>query len=142
MASYLYRKRARSVANNVRDRGYTRPLPTNHLTLNRKTLFFPCSFVDYVSFCAAVEPKHGGRDLDNQERELEKAWKQKSNEGGVEEVDLRTRGQTAGRMPKCSASGRSEKDRFCNDESFTVRGRNLHAIIRMKFTAPDAHARA
>lgn len=35
-------------------------------------------YVDYVSFCGAVEPKCGGRDMDNRERELEKAWKKKS----------------------------------------------------------------
>ena len=33
--------------------------------------------MDYVSFCGAVEPRCGGRDLDNKERELEKAWKKK-----------------------------------------------------------------
>lgn len=30
-----------------------------------------------MAFCAAVEPKHGGRDVDNQTRELNKAWKEK-----------------------------------------------------------------
>lgn len=34
-------------------------------------------FMDYVKFCAAVEPKCGGRDLDNQARELDKAWREK-----------------------------------------------------------------
>ncbi len=38
------------------------------------------SFVDYVSFCGAVEPKTGGRDLDNQRRVLDKAWKTKPME--------------------------------------------------------------
>lgn len=37
--------------------------------------------MDYVSFCRAVEPAHGGRDIDNQERELEKAWRVGSTDG-------------------------------------------------------------
>ena len=44
------------------------------------------SFINYVAFCGAVEPKHGGRDPDNSqgergergERELDKARKAKS----------------------------------------------------------------
>lgn len=30
-----------------------------------------------------MEPKHGGRDLDNQARELDKAWREKRPPGGV-----------------------------------------------------------
>lgn len=39
--------------------------------------------MNYVKFCAAVEPKHGGRDLDNQARELDKAWREKHPPVGV-----------------------------------------------------------
>lgn len=38
------------------------------------------SFVDYVRFCGAVEPRTGGRDLDNQRRVLDEAWKAKPKE--------------------------------------------------------------
>lgn len=40
----------------------------------------PPSFVDYFKFCGAVEPRTGGRDLDNQRRVLDKAWKAKAKE--------------------------------------------------------------
>lgn len=72
-----------------------------------------------------MEPKYGGRDLDNQERELEKAWKRKPNESSVE--DLGNRGQAAGRRPQCPSSGRSEKDRFRTDEVLVVRD-DLHVM--------------
>lgn len=58
------------------------PLPPIALRTNAftPTSWLYSSFVDYVSFCGAVEPKHGGRDLDNQRRVLHKAWKQKHKE--------------------------------------------------------------
>lgn len=65
--------------------------------------------MDYVSFCAAVEPKHGGRDLDNQERELDKAWKMVPPVGDF--GDAVGDGKAAGRTPlplsRSQASGRS-----------------------------------
>lgn len=69
--------------------------PCLTVSSNRPTPPSPCfaavhlripSFVDYVSFCGAVEPKTGGRDLDNQRRVLDKAWKTKPKEsrsGGI-----------------------------------------------------------
>ena len=44
------------------------------------------SFVDYVKFCGAVEPRTGGRDLDNQRRVLDKAWKVKPKESSTSKV--------------------------------------------------------
>ncbi|CAM9263618.1 unnamed protein product, partial [Pylaiella littoralis] len=54
------------------------PAPRRAVPLGRDAAYLGQSFVDYVSFCGAVEPKHGGRDLDNQSRVLDKAWKIKS----------------------------------------------------------------
>ncbi|CAM9503120.1 unnamed protein product [Ectocarpus sp. 12 AP-2014] len=51
--------------------------PRRAVPLGRDPVFLGQSFVNYVSFCGAVEPKHGGRDLDDQRRVLDKAWKAK-----------------------------------------------------------------
>lgn len=55
--------------------------PSPYVSASLFSIFFgPPSFVDYIKFCGAVEPKNGGRDLDNQRRVLDKAWKAKPKE--------------------------------------------------------------
>ncbi|CAM9751468.1 unnamed protein product, partial [Scytosiphon promiscuus] len=56
------------------------PVPRRAVVLGRDAAYLEQGFLNYVSFCAAVEPKHGGRDLDNQSRILDKAWKTKRKE--------------------------------------------------------------
>eukprot|EP00903_Cladosiphon_okamuranus_P016214 g14961.t1 len=56
------------------------PAPRRAVALGRDPAYLEQSFVDYVKFCGAVEPKTGGRDLDNQRRVLDKAWKLKPKE--------------------------------------------------------------
>lgn len=59
--------------------------------------------MDYVSFCAAVEPKHGGRDLDNQGRELDKAWKKKPIGGETEDAGGPGTKAAGKQSPRCPA---------------------------------------
>ncbi|CAM9499651.1 unnamed protein product, partial [Hapterophycus canaliculatus] len=56
------------------------PAPRRAVVLGRDAAYLEQGFMNYVSFCAAVEPKHGGRDLDNQSRILDKSWKAKREE--------------------------------------------------------------
>ncbi|CAM9459296.1 unnamed protein product, partial [Ectocarpus sp. 12 AP-2014] len=75
--------------------------PRRAVSLGRDPVFLGQSFVNYVSFCAAVEPRHGGRDLDDQRRVLDKAWKAKPKSPRSSQPSPRQV------LPKHPASGRS-----------------------------------
>eukprot|EP00752_Nemacystus_decipiens_P009240 g8253.t1 len=83
--------------------------PRRAVALGRDPAYLEQSFVDYVKFCGAVEPKTGGRDLDNQRRVLDKAWKMKPKESTSKGHPLSGEGAPAGQqhLTRHPLSGRS-----------------------------------
>mmetsp|Transcript_9498 Transcript_9498/g.12434 ORF Transcript_9498/g.12434 Transcript_9498/m.12434 type:complete len:686 (-) Transcript_9498:284-2341(-) len=67
---------------------YTAETPVRCTTLGRDSHLQDSRFIDYIAFCADIEPSSGGRDLDNLERTLQAQWRVKNSAISMTTKDL------------------------------------------------------